>query len=162
MQYTCKHIHYTRKVHIPITCNNVLRWITPLIINYHVINHQWRYDAKNLNMQVLNPIKGAVFASKRHVLDNKILDSIKALIKYTCQLELVPLHCHSCNGSRSGHQSLQTTFPQHLIQGGDTLPQITIETSPPACWADPKSPPPSKHHSQSVCPILYIWAIKLQ
>ena len=84
-------------------------------------------------LQLLNPTKGAGFAPKRHVLDNKILDSMKALIKYTCQLELVPLHCHSCNGSRSGHQSLQTTFPQHLIRGGDTLPQITIETSPPAC-----------------------------
>ena len=48
-------------------------------------------------LQLLNRIKGAGFAPKRHVFDNEISNSMKALVNSNCQLDLVPPHFHRRN-----------------------------------------------------------------
>ena len=62
-------------------------------------------------LQLLNRIKGAGFAPKGHVLDNEISDSMKSLIKFTCQLELVPPHCQRRNVAEVSIKA----FKQHFL-----------------------------------------------
>ena len=112
-------------------------------------------------LQLLNRIKGAGFAPKGHVLDNEISDSMKSLIKSTCQLELVPPHCQRRNVAEVSIKafkqhflvilaSVATDFPKSqwkrlLPQAELTLNLLRQENTTPKVFA-----------------LAYIWDIRLQ
>ena len=122
-----------------------------------------RTDAKmkRAYLQLLNRIKGAGFAPKRHVLDNDISYSMKSLINSNCQLELVPPHCHCRNVAEADIKAFKqhflsilagvaTDFPKSewkrlLPQAELTLNLLRQENTTPKVFA-----------------LAYIWDIRLQ
>eukprot|EP01082_Thalassiosira_pseudonana_P012372 g11214.t1 g11214 contig5:382941-386300(-) len=62
-------------------------------------------------LRLLARLKAAKIVPKKHVLDNECSEAMKALIKETCQLELVPPGTHRRNIAEKAIQ----TFKKHFI-----------------------------------------------
>ena len=69
-------------------------------------------------------LKQATIFSKKHVLDNKVLENMKIMIsgEYNTEMELVPPGCHRHNAAELAIQNFRSYFLSVLAGVADDFP----------------------------------------
>ena len=77
---------------------------------------------KGTYIALLLQLKRAGISPKKHVMDNKVSDTMKSHIRYNCKLELVPPGCHRQNAAEVGIRNFKNHFLSVLAGVADGFP----------------------------------------
>ena len=81
-------------------------------------------EMKGAYQSLVNRLHRAGIVPKTHVLDNKVLESMKAMIRdqYCTTMELVPPGCHRCNTAEVAIRNFKAPFFSVLAGVADNFP----------------------------------------